>query len=77
MKDLFAIAAICVHRAMAGLWFGVGSAESDQFRNGIGGAVEALRTNGVRLEYFESSGTAHEWQTWRRALNDFAPRLFR
>jgi enterochelin esterase-like enzyme len=59
------------------LWFGVGSAESDQFRNGIGGAVEALRTNGVRLEYFESSGTAHEWQTWRRALNDFAPRLFR
>jgi enterochelin esterase-like enzyme len=59
------------------LWLGVGSAESDQFRTGIGGAVEALRKAGVRLEYFESSGTAHEWQTWRRDLNDFAPRLFR
>jgi enterochelin esterase-like enzyme len=59
------------------LWLGVGTAEPDQFRNGIGGAVEALRKSGVRLEYFESSGTAHEWQTWRRALNDFAPRLFR
>jgi enterochelin esterase-like enzyme len=59
------------------LWLGVGSAESDQFRSGIGGAVEALRQSGVRLEYFESSGTAHEWQTWRRDLNDFAPRLFR
>jgi enterochelin esterase-like enzyme len=58
-------------------WLGVGSAEPDQFRNGIGGAIEALRNAGVRVEYFESSGTAHEWQTWRRSLNDFAPRLFR
>ena len=58
------------------LWLGVGSAESDQFRSGIGGAVEALRKAGVRLEYFESRGTAHEWQTWRRDLNNFAPRLF-
>jgi S-formylglutathione hydrolase FrmB len=59
------------------LWLGVGTAESDQFRTGIGGAVEALHKAGVRVEYFESSGTAHEWQTWRRGLNDFAPRLFR
>jgi enterochelin esterase-like enzyme len=59
------------------LWLGVGSAEPDQFRTGIGGAVAALRNAGVRLEYFESSGTAHEWQTWRRDLKDFAPRLFR
>lgn len=22
-------------------------------------------------------GTAHEWLTWRRCLNDFAPRLFK
>ena len=58
------------------LWLGVGSAESDQFRSSIGGAVEALRGAGVRLEYFESKGTAHEWQTWRRDLYDFAPRLF-
>ena len=59
------------------LWLGVGSAESDEFRNGIAGAAAALRKAGVHLEYFESSGTAHEWQTWRRDLNDFAPRLFR
>jgi enterochelin esterase-like enzyme len=59
------------------LWLGVGSAEPEQFRNGIGGAVQALRKAGVRVEYVESNGTAHEWQTWRRALHDFAPRLFR
>ena len=59
------------------LWLGVGSAEPEQFRSGIGGAVAALRKAGVRLQYFESNGTAHEWQTWRRDLNQFAPRLFR
>lgn len=58
------------------LWLGVGSAEPALFRIGIGSAAESLRKSGVRLEYFESSGTAHEWQTWRRDLRDFARRLF-
>ena len=43
---------------------------------GIRDAVEALRKSGVQLVFFESPGTAHEWQTWRRALHDLAPRLF-
>jgi enterochelin esterase-like enzyme len=59
------------------LWLGVGTAEPEMFRGGIGAAVQALRAAGVRVVYFESHGTAHEWQTWRRDLNDFAPRLFR
>jgi enterochelin esterase-like enzyme len=59
------------------LWLGVGSAEPEQFRTSIRGAVVALQAAGVRLRYFESSGTAHEWQTWRRDLNDLVPRLFR
>jgi len=25
----------------------------------------------------QSPETAHEWLSWRRALSDFAPRLFR
>lgn len=37
---------------------------------------EALDAAGVRHVFVESPGTAHEWQTWRRALHDFAPRLF-
>jgi enterochelin esterase family protein len=59
------------------LWIGVGGAEPEMFRTSIGGAVEALKSAGVKLVYFESDGTAHEWQTWRRSLNDLAPRLFR
>jgi enterochelin esterase-like enzyme len=58
-------------------WLGVGTAEPELFRIGIGGAAEALKVAGVQVVYFESNGTAHEWQTWRRSLNDFVPRLFR
>jgi len=59
------------------LWMGVGTAEPPQIRDGIVAAVKALRAHGVHLVYFQSQGTAHEWQTWRRDLNDLAPRLFR
>lgn len=59
------------------LWMGVGTAEPPEIRNGIVAAVKALRAHGVHLVCYESSGTAHEWQTWRRDLNDLAPRLFR
>lgn len=58
------------------LWLGVGTAEAPMFRESIAGAAEALRQSGIRLTYCESQGTAHEWQTWRRDLNDLAPRLF-
>jgi len=59
------------------LWIGVGTAEEPRMRASVGGAVDALRKSGVHLVYFESPGTAHEWQTWRRDLHDLAPRLFR
>jgi enterochelin esterase family protein len=40
--------------------------------------VESLRTHGIKhIVFHESQGTAHEWLTWRRALDDFAPRLFK
>ena len=38
---------------------------------------DALTQAGIKNVYFESPGTAHEWLSWRRALADFAPRLFR
>lgn len=40
--------------------------------------VTALKTKGINnIVFHESQGTAHEWLTWRRALNEFAPRLFK
>ena len=57
------------------LWMGVGT-EEKQFYTGIKGAAEALQSSGVRLTFYASPGTAHEWQTWRRDLDHFAPLLF-
>ncbi len=40
--------------------------------------VETLKNNGINnIVFHESQGTAHEWLTWRRALNEFAPLLFK
>ena len=59
------------------LWVGMGTAEPDPFPGAIGAFRTMLDQAGVKFVYFESPGTSHEWLTWRRDLNDFAPRLFR
>ncbi len=38
--------------------------------------VEALQQAGVKSVFYESPETAHEWQSWRRSLYQFAPLLF-
>lgn len=47
--------------------------------NGAAGKanVEALKSSGINSVYYESPNTAHEWQTWRRSLHEFAPLLFK
>ena len=59
------------------LWLGVGTAEPERMRAGIRKLHASLTDAGIAHVYQESPGTDHEWQTWRRNLNDFAPRLFR
>jgi enterochelin esterase-like enzyme len=58
------------------LWFGAGTAEGARVSGGKA-AVAAMVQAGIHAVWYESPGTAHEWQTWRRSLSDFAPRLFR
>jgi enterochelin esterase family protein len=55
------------------LFLSVGSVEGP----GTKAFSDALKQAGVHTVYFESPGTAHEWLSWRRAFNDFAPRLFK
>jgi enterochelin esterase-like enzyme len=55
------------------LFLGIGSVEGPNTKK----FSEALTEAGIHNVYFESPGTAHEWLTWRRCFNDFAPRLFR
>jgi enterochelin esterase family protein len=58
------------------LWLGVGTEEPERMRTGIRELHASLTEAGIPHVYYESSGTDHEWQTWRRDLKDFLPRLF-
>jgi len=57
------------------LWFGAGTAEERMHRPAME-MHEALEKAGIRNVFYESPGTSHEWQTWRRDLHEFAPLLF-
>ena len=39
--------------------------------------TEALKEAGINTCFYVSPLTAHEWQSWRRSLYQFAPLLFR
>src|SRR5881227_1492657 len=58
------------------LWVGVGTEEPANMHAGLVRLHEALTAGGIHHVFYESPGTSHEWQTWRRDLKDFAPRLF-
>ena len=51
-----------------------GMAEGD---NSVGKAAEDLKKLGINAHSYISPETAHEWQTWRRSLYQFAQLLFK
>lgn len=57
------------------LWFGAGTTET-AFINRQKELQELLGKSGIEAKYFVSDGTGHEFQTWRRCLNQFAQLLF-
>ena len=58
-----------------------GSRELENRRTGFGGDpkanTDALKEAGINSHFYVSPLTAHEWQSWRRGLREFAPLLFR
>jgi enterochelin esterase family protein len=58
------------------LWIGVGTNEPERMKQGIEKLHASLDDAKIQHVFYESSGTDHEWQTWRRDLQDMAPRLF-
>jgi enterochelin esterase family protein len=57
------------------LWMGAGTAElslSESLREN----VAKLQAANIKVIQYHSTGTAHEWQTWRICLNKFVPLLF-
>lgn len=63
------------------VFVGYGSRELGGDHRGFGGDPKAntdsLKQAGINSVFYVSPNTAHEWQTWRRSLHEFAPLLFR
>ena len=57
------------------LYLHAGTAEQAQHKGAVN-LHNALDKAGIRNTFEDVQGTAHDWQTWRWALFDFAPRLF-
>jgi enterochelin esterase family protein len=57
-------------------WLGLGTKEPNPFPGSVGAFKAMLDKAGIKYVFYESPGTAHEWQTWRRSLRQFAPFLF-
>ena len=58
-----------------------GSRELENRNPAFGGdpktETQELAKTGVNAHFYVSPGTAHEWQSWRRSLYQFAQLLFR
>ena len=57
-------------------WIGSGTGET-AIHEAATQLHTALDAAAIKHVMFDSAGTSHEWQTWRRSLNDFAARLFK
>ena len=59
------------------VYISTGSEESASMHKTVTDFRDAMKTAGVKHVFYESSGTSHEWLTWRRSLNQFAKLLFK
>lgn len=57
-------------------WWGAGTAEEGIY-HATRKTLDDLAKIGIKSVFVEFPGTSHEWQTWRKSLYNFAPRLFR
>lgn len=58
------------------LWFGAGTDET-QLITRMSDLKEKFSLMKINASFYYSKGTAHEWHTWRRCLNEFVQMLFK
>jgi enterochelin esterase-like enzyme len=58
-------------------YLGLGTKEPSPFPGSVGAFRNMLIKQGVKHTFYQSQGTAHEWLTWRRDLQQFASLLFK
>ncbi|WP_233268779.1 alpha/beta hydrolase-fold protein [Mucilaginibacter lacusdianchii] len=65
------------NKQMKVVYVSIGTTEPERMYTGVKNFHTALEKAGIRHVYYESPGTAHEWQTWRRSLHQFASLIFK
>lgn len=58
------------------MYLSIGTVEPERMYQSVNNFHKELEKAGIKHIYYESPGTAHEWQTWRRSLYQFASLLF-
>jgi enterochelin esterase family protein len=66
-----------INKQLKIFWLGLGTTEPQPFPGSVGAFRKMLDKQGIKYIYYESPGTAHEWQTWRRSLYQYAQHLFK
>lgn len=65
-----------VNRQFNVFFLGLGTSEPHPFPGVVRAFRQMMDKQGIKYTYYESSETAHEWLTWRRALYQYAQLLF-
>lgn len=59
------------------MYLSIGTVEPERMYKSVNNFHLSLEKAGINHIYYESPGTSHEWQTWRRSLNQFAALIFK
>ncbi|QJD79256.1 alpha/beta hydrolase-fold protein [Spirosoma rhododendri] len=65
------------NKKMKVVYVSIGTKEPERMYTGVKNFHESLEKAGIRHVYYESPGTSHEWQTWRRSLRQYAGLIFK
>jgi enterochelin esterase-like enzyme len=65
------------NKKMKVVYLSIGTAEPERMFKSVNGFHEGLDKIGIKHIYYESPMTSHEWQTWRRSLQQFASLIFK
>lgn len=66
-----------INKKIKVFFLSLGTKEPDPFPGSVSAFRRMLDKQGIKYVYYESPGTAHEWQTWRRSLYQFAQLIFK
>ena len=69
--------AAIINKQFKVLFLGLGTKEPNPFPASVGAFKNMLDKQGIKYVFYQSSGTSHEWLTWRRDLEQFARLLFK